>query len=433
MPSPFYTASKRIKPLGFLRPSQQHRSQSSWFETQARPSQRPPDGDWRIWVLLAGRGYGKTRVLVEWAKRMADSMPGSRGAIVAATAADARDVLAEGPAGFIATSPADDLPLYEPSKRRITWANGSRATLYSADEPNRLRGPQHHWAICDEYAAWRYPEALDMLMFGLRLGQDPRVVIATTPRPTKEVKALLTQPGTVVTRGTTYENLDNLAPAFKEQIIGRYEGTRLGRQELNAEILEDIEGALWSHGLIDRHRVSDHPPLVRVVVAVDPKASAQAASEAGIVVVGLGVDDHVYVLADLSVNGSPAQWGAQVVSAYNLYDADKIIGEVNNGGDMVESTIRAVDDRVAYDAVRASRGKLTRAEPVSTLYERGMVHHVGVLSTLEDQMCTWSPGEFSPDRMDALVWGVWALKLKDEEQEEPPKIARVRSGRMRTR
>lgn len=363
---------------------------------------------------------------------MADAMPGSRGAIVAATAADARDVLAEGPAGFIATSPADEPPLYEPSKRRITWANGTMATLFSADEPNRLRGPQHHWAICDEYAAWRYPEALDMLMFGLRLGQDPRVVIATTPRPTKEVKALLTQPGVIVTRGTTHENFDNLAPAFKEQIIARYEGTRLGRQELNAEILEEVEGALWSHGLIDRHRVSAHPPLIRIVVAVDPKVSAQAASEAGIVVVGLGVDGHVYVLADLSMDGSPGQWGAQVVSAYNLYAADKIIGEVNNGGDMVESTIRAVDSRVAYDAVRASRGKLTRAEPVATLYERGMVHHVGMLPGLEDQMCAWAPGEFSPDRMDALVWGVWALKLKDEEEaEEPPKIAKVRSGRMR--
>lgn len=385
----------------------------SWFATNARPSQRPPTAPWRIWVLLAGRGFGKTRVLVEWAKQQAHAMPGSRGAIIAATAADTRDVLAEGPAGFLATSPADDMPLYEPSKRRITWPNGSMATLYSADEPNRLRGPQHHWAICDEYAAWRYPETFDMLMFGLRLGSDPRVVIATTPRPTKEVKELLQQPGLVVTRGTTYENLDNLAPAFREQIVGRYEGTRLGRQELNAEILEDVEGALWTRAQIDDDRLRPaEREYRRVVIGVDPKASTEADSETGIIVVGLGADRQGYVLADYSLNGTPEEWARKVATAYLLHDADRVVVEKNMGGDMVESVLKATNVKLPLRMVTASRGKQTRAEPVAALYEQHRVHHVGVLSGLEDQLCGWVPGESdSPDRLDALVWAISDLML----------------------
>lgn len=389
----------------------------TWFATDARPSQCPPPGDWRIWVILAGRGWGKTRTIVEWAKGMAQAMPGSRGAIVAATSADGRDVLAEGPAGFVATSHDDDMPLYEPSKRRITWRNGTMATLFSAEEPNRLRGPQHHWAICDEYAAWQYPEAFDMLMFGLRLGRDPRVVIATTPRPTKEVKALLLQPGVIITKGTTYENLDNLAPAFREQIINRYEGTRLGRQELSAEILEDVEGALWQRGQIDADRVRVAPELRRVVVGVDPKASKVADSETGIVVVGLGVDGHAYVLADYSMNGSPEQWARKVATAYEAHQADRVIVEKNNGGDMVLSVLKATGIALPISLVWASRGKHTRAEPVQALYDQHKIHHVGTLAGLEDQMCSWVPNESdSPDRIDALVWAVNALMLRSQRE-----------------
>jgi phage terminase large subunit-like protein len=393
------------------RAKKQHRA--TWFDTEARPSQRPPVGEWRIWLLLAGRGFGKTRVLVEWAKEQARKMPGSRGAIVAATAADARDVLAEGPAGILATSDVQDRPLYEPSKRRITWPNGTMATLYSADEPNRLRGPQHHWAVCDEYAAWRYPETLDMLLLGLRLGQDPRVVIATTPRPTKEVKALLQQPGLALTRGTTYENLENLAPAFREQIIARYEGTRLGRQELNAELLEDVEGALWTRALLDADRVKEAPPLRLVVVGVDPKASQVADSETGIVVAGLGVDGHGYVLGDYSLNGSPEQWADKVATAYEAHEANSVVVERNNGGDMVRSVLKATNTKLPLELVWASRGKQTRAEPIVALYEQHRIHHVGSLPRLEDQLCEWVPAESdSPDRLDALVWALSKLMLK---------------------
>lgn len=391
---------------------------ASWFDAAARPSQRPPTGEWRIWLLLAGRGYGKTRVLVEWAKEQARKMPGSRGAIVAATAADARDVLAEGPAGFMATSADDEMPTYEPSKRRITFANGTVATLYSADEPNRLRGPQHHWAICDEYAAWRYPETLDMLLMGLRLGRDPRVVIATTPRPTAEVKALLQQPGLVITRGTTYENLDNLAPAFRDQIIARYEGTRLGRQELGAELLEDVEGALWNRALIDLDRVKQAPALRSIVVGVDPKASQVAESETGIVVAGLGMDGHGYILADYSLNGSPEQWAAKVALAYEVHEANAVVVERNNGGDMVRSVLKATGIQLPLDLVWASRGKQTRAEPVVALYEQHRIHHVGALPALEDQLCGWVPAESdSPDRLDALVWAVSKILLKQQTRE----------------
>lgn len=398
---------------------------TGWFATEARPSQRPPTGEWRLWLLLAGRGYGKTRVLVEWAKDQARKMPGSRGAIVAATAADARDVLAEGPAGFIATSPPDDVPRYEPSKRRITWANGSQATLYSADEPNRLRGPQHHWAICDEFAAWNYPQdSFDMLMFGLRLGQDPRVVIATTPRPTKEVKALLQQPGLVVTRGTTYENLDNLAPAFREQIIARYEGTRLGRQELNAELLEDILGALWTQALLEDNRVSAAPELARIVVAVDPAVTAnvQTSNETAIIVAGIAADEQGYVLEDLSGIYTPGEWAKTVIGAYDKWHADAVVGEVNNGGDLVKANVTStaeimylkqtrISKEINFKAVRASRGKYVRAEPISSLDEQHRIHHVGLFAALEDQLATWVPGDDSPDRLDARVWAFTELML----------------------
>ena len=381
----------------------------SWFETHARANQRPPAGDWIIWLILAGRGFGKTRTIVEWAHEQAKAMPGSFGSVVAATSADVRDVLVEGESGFLNALPVVWRPRFEPSKRRLTWPNGSRATLFSADEPDRLRGPQSHWAIADELAAWRYPDTWNMLMMGLRLGNLPRVAVATTPRPTKLIAGLVRDPTCHVTRGTTYDNRANLAPSFFQSIISRYEGTRLGRQELNAELLEDVEGALWTLAMIDTHRVTAAPAIRRMVVGVDPKASVEADSETGIIVAGLGMDGQYYIFDDASLNGTPEQWGRAVVDAYQRHKADRIVPEVNQGGDMVSSVLRAVDAHVAIRPVHASRGKVTRAEPVAALYEQGKVHHVGGFARLEDQMTQWVPGMASPDRMDALVWALTDL------------------------
>jgi phage terminase large subunit-like protein len=388
-----------------------------------------------MWLILAGRGYGKTRTAAEWARMQAEQMPGSRGALVARTAADTRDVLVEGESGILAVSPPKFMPVYEPSKRRVTWPNGSTATLYSADKPDLLRGPQHHWAIADELAAWRYPEAWDMLMMGLRLGSRPRVLIATTPRPTKIIRELLKDPNCVVTRGSTYENRSNLAPAFFAQVIRRYEGTRLGRQELYAEVLDDVPGALWTRDVLDGSRVSQHPTLVRIVVAIDPAVTAveEDSNETGIVVAGIDEQDHGYMLEDLSGIYSPAQWAEIAVLAYDRWQADRMIAETNQGGDMVEHTVRTAGRELAekgkrktrnvsFNQVRASRGKHTRAEPVSALYEQQRIHHVGMFAELEDQMCTWVPGEDSPDRMDAAVWAFTELMTIDQTVEFAPSI-----------
>jgi predicted phage terminase large subunit-like protein len=374
----------------------------------------PPGGDWRVWLLLAGRGFGKTRTLTEWVRDEAESGRRGRLALVAPTVADVRDVLVEGESGILAVSAPGFRPTYEPSKRRLTWPNGALATTYSADEPDRLRGPQHDGAACDEIAAWRYPETWDMLQFGLRLGADPRAVVATTPRPVRLVRELLAAPTTVVTRGTTHENAQNLAPAFLEQIVARYGGTRLGRQEIDAELLDDTPGALWTRKAIDDLRVAAHPDLARVVVAVDPAVtSGEDADQTGIVVAGLGVDGHGYVLGDLTCRLSPDGWARRAVNAYHAHRADRLVAEVNNGGELVEATVRTVDRNVSYKAVHASRGKRTRAEPVAALYEQGKVHHVGALPDLEDQMCGYVPDAYdgSPDRVDALVWALTELVL----------------------
>jgi len=355
---------------------------------RARDEQKPPPGDWRVWLLLAGRGFGKTRTGAELVRQRIAAHRARHVALVAPTAADARDVMVEGESGLLAIAPPWNRPEYEPSKRRLTWPNGAIATTYSADEPERLRGPQHDFAWCDELAAWRYPEAWDMLMFGLRLGDDPRAVVTTTPRPTKLIKALLADPKVIVTRGTTYENKRNLPPAFLEQIVRRYEGTRLGRQELQAEILEDVPGALWGHGMIDAARVASVPELTRIVVAIDPAAgSGEHSDETGIVVAGKDAAGHGYVLADISGRYAPTEWARAAIKAYRAHDADRVVAEVNNGGEMVEATIRVVDPNVAFTAVRAARGKVARAEPVAALYEQGRVHHLGAFAQLEDQMC----------------------------------------------
>lgn len=379
----------------------------------ARPEQLIPPGDWRVWLILAGRGWGKTRTGAETVHEWVMSGKCRRIAIVAPTAADARDVMIEGESGLLSVGHPSERPVYEPSKRRLTWPNGAVATVFSADKPDRLRGPQHDGAWADEIAAWRYAEAWDQLLFGLRLGDDPRVVATTTPRPIPMITELIESATTVLTRGSTFENRANLAAAFFEKIIARYQGTRLGRQELYAEILTDVPGALWNRGIIEASRLSKVPVgFRRVVVAIDPAASAgEESSETGIVVAALGEDGHGYVLEDASLSASPDGWANQAIAAFSRHGADRIVAEVNNGGDMVEHTIRTVDKRIPYKSVRASRGKQIRAEPVAALYEQGKVHHLGYFGELEDQLCTWVPGEKSPDRLDALVWALTELML----------------------
>ncbi len=389
--------------------------ETSW-PAQARPNQLPPPGKWNVWLLLAGRGFGKTRTLAEWANDQAVSGQASRLAIVAATAADARDVLIEGESGILACAPAWASPTYESSRRRVTWPNGAIATLYSAEEPDRLRGLQHDAAICDELGSWPHETMTwDMLMFGLRLGVRPRAVVATTPRPTKLIRRLIADPNCITTRGSSYENRANLAPAFFDSIVRRYEGTRLARQELDGEVLEDVEGALWTRDQLEQCRRERAPAeLVRVVVAIDPAAtSGEDADETGIIVAGKDAAGHGYVIADVSSHYAPTEWARIAIAAYREHHADRIVAEVNNGGEMVEATLRVVDPNVSYSAVRATRGKITRAEPVSALYEQGRVHHVGVFSQLEDQMCTFAPGSAgSPDRLDALVWAMTELLVE---------------------
>jgi phage terminase large subunit-like protein len=385
------------------------------WDATARPEQLPPPGTWTYWLYLAGRGAGKSRSGAEWVRKQVEQGK-KRIALVGPTAADTRDVMIEGESGLMSVCPPWDLPEYEPSKRRVTWANGAQAIAYSGDVPDRLRGPQHDAAWVDELAAFKYPEAWDMMLMGLRLGDHPQAVITTTPRPTKIIKDLLKDPNTVVSRGTSFDNKDNLAPAFFEQIIKRYEGTRLGRQELYAEILEDVPGALWHHAMIDEHRVKEAPPLTRIVVGVDPAVTASETSDdTGIVVVGRS-GDHFYVIDDATCHASPGEWAAIVNSKYQVWKADRVIGESNNGGDLIESVVRSVNRNISYQAVRATRGKLLRAEPVAALYEQGRVHHVGVWAHLEDQMCSYDPesSSKSPDRLDALVWAVTSLMDQTE-------------------
>jgi phage terminase large subunit-like protein len=399
--------------LPHLSPEQRTLLAYDW-PTIARPDQLAPPGDWRTWLVKAGRGWGKTRVGAEWV-RGAKELVG-RIALVAPTAADARDVMVEGESGILAISPASDRPVYEPSKRRLTWANGAIATTYSADEPDRLRGPQHDAAWADEVAAWRYPQTWDMLMFGLRLGSDPRVVATTTPKMVPLMRAIGGDPTTVVTRGRTYDNAANLAPAFLAAIVRKYEGTRLGRQELEGEDLDDNPGALWQRAVIDELRVSTHPDLARVVVAIDPAAtSSEDSDETGMTVEGLGANGHGYLLEDISIKGSPAAWGKAAVEAYHRHGADLIVAEANNGGEMISHVIHTIDRNIKVRLVHASRGKATRAEPIAALYEQGRYHHVGSFPLLEDQMCQWQPGMPSPDRMDAHVWAGTELMLGGKE------------------
>lgn len=375
----------------------------------ARPEQLPPEGDWRTWLILAGRGWGKTKTGAEWVRSQIESGRCRRMAAIAPTAADVRDVMVEGESGLMAVCPPWNRPLYEPSKRRLTWPSGGIVTCYSADEPERGRGPQHDGLWADEVGSWRYPEAWDIFMFGLRMGGDPRAVVTTTPKPIKLIKELVQAPTTTVTRGTSFENRRNLAPAFFDQIVKKYEGTRLGRQELLAEILDDNPNALWTRSAIEASRRLSAPDLERVVVAIDPAVTNdEGSAETGIVVAGR-LGEEYFVLEDRSLRASPRGWASEAIVAYKGHKADRIIGEANNGGDMIEGTLRNVDGEVSFTKVHASRGKITRAEPIAALYEQGRVHHVGMFLELEDQMTEWEPGLPSPDRLDALVWALTEL------------------------
>lgn len=402
---------------------------------------------WTHWAVIAGRGFGKSKIGAEWIRSQAESNEVDRMILVGRTAGDIRDTMLEGESGLLSISPPWFFPTYNPSKRRVTWPNGAIALCFSAEEPDALRGPQCSRAWCDERAAWDNgkdgkDEAWSNLMMGMRLGTKPQCLTSTTPRPLKSIKKLIKNPTTLVTRGSTYENKDNLAPAFIDEIVSQYAGTRLGRQELEAEILDDIEGALWRREeMIDAHRVVRHPELVLVVVAVDPPAGTMGddgeGAECGIVVSGLGEDGHGYTLADFSMSGSPREWGKQAMTAYVQYQANYIVAEVNNGGKMVKEVLDRIaeDEKIiySYHEVHASRGKQTRAEPVATLAEQGRLHHVGEFKLLEDQMCNWVPGMGmpSPDRLDAYVWSYTKLMVQkksggivipddEEEKQEVP-------------
>lgn len=375
------------------------------WEAMARPKQRLPSVPFFVWLILAGRGFGKTRTGAETVRQWIRSNAIVN--MIGATADDARDIMIEGESGILAICPPDERPLYVASKRRLEWPNGAVSLIFTADEPERLRGKQAMKIWADELAAWRYPDAWSQAMMGLRLGNNPQAVVTTTPRPTKAIKDLMNDPRNVVTTGTTYENKSNLAQGYFDYVIKKYEGTRLGRQELNAELLSDNPGALWKRDMIDASRVIKAPELDRVVVGVDPSATS-GGDEAGIITAGKKGDDY-YTLSDDSVQGSPKTWATAAVTAYHKYQANCIVAEKNNGGEMVESVIKQVDPNVPVKLVWASRGKATRAEPVSTMAEKGNDHHVGSFTELEDELCTWATGDNSPNRLDAKVWAITEL------------------------
>jgi phage terminase large subunit-like protein len=361
---------------------------------------------------LAGRGAGKTRTAAEWLAWKAISNENTRWAIVAPTHADARDTCVEGESGILnILKEFGVLKDYNRSISEIFLTNRSRIKLFSGEEPDRLRGPQFHGGWFDELAAFKRPDAWDQYQFGARLGQHPQTIVTTTPRPTKLIKDLVERNGVTVVRGSTFDNAKNLAPSALAELKLRYENTRLGRQELYGEILDTVEGALWTREVIERARVTDIPPLIRIVVAIDPAVTNNADSdETGIVAAGITSDNHYYVLSDKSLRASPDAWARQAVNLYHDLKADKIVAETNNGGDMVTLLIKQVDHSAPVKKVTATRGKQLRAEPISSLYEQGRVHHHGYFAELETQMCEWTPtSNESPDRLDALVWAITEL------------------------
>ncbi|MGR7993779.1 DNA-packaging protein [Xanthobacter sp. ZOL 2024] len=395
----------------------------------ARPDQLPPElaqggGAWSTWLVLGGRGAGKTRAGAEWVRGLAlgrspfADAPVGRIALVAETMADVREVMVEGVSGLLAVHDTGERPRWEPSRRRLEWPNGAVAQGFSSEDPESLRGPQFGAAWCDELAKWKRADAtFDMLQFGLRLGTRPCQMVTTTPRSTPLLKRLLAHPGTAVSRARTADNAFNLAPGFLAQMLDRYGGTRLGRQELEGEIIEDRPDSLWSRPALEAAREAGAPPLRRIVVAVDPPASSRAGADAcGLVCAGIDGAGVVHVLADESAGGlRPAQWAARAIALFHRFSADTVVAEVNQGGEMVRAVLAEVDADVPVAAVRATRGKYVRAEPVAALYEQGRVRHAGRFPELEDELCDFGTdglsGGHSPDRLDALVWAVTALAL----------------------
>ncbi|CDZ73638.1 Phage DNA Packaging Protein [Neorhizobium galegae bv. orientalis] len=394
------------------------RHERDW-DIKGRRDQKPPEGDWRTWLIMGGRGSGKTRAGAEWIHGLASA--GSRSqlriALVAETLGDAREVMIDGVSGIcrIARSKRPD---FEISRRRLVWPNGAIAQIFSSEDPESLRGPQFHFAWCDELAKWRHAEeTFDMLQFGLRLGADPRQLVTTTPRPVPILKRLIPDPGTQLVRISTQANAGNLSPGFISALEARYGGTRLGRQELAGELIEDREDALWKRADLEAFTIRFTGALRRIVVAVDPPSGSGENSCCGIVVAGLEPSGRAVVLADCSVEGkSPAGWANAVARAYARFQADRVVAEVNQGGDMVTAMLKSVDAGLPVTMVRATRGKFLRAEPVAALYEQGRVAHAGRFAELEDQMCDFGPDGLSsgrsPDRLDALVWALTALMLE---------------------
>lgn len=413
---------ERLAELRRLSPQERQELRHHW-QLWARPAQLPPPPGWRLWLILAGRGFGKTRAGAEWVRKVAETTPDARIALVGASLGEVRSVMVEGESGLLAIAPPARTPQFEPSLKRLAWPNGAQATLFSAGEPESLRGPQHSHAWCDEVAKWegvneRATRAWDNLQMGLRLGECPQVLATTTPRSAPLLRRLLEEPDAVVTRGRSEDNADNLPARFLGDIRRQYGQSLLGRQELDGELIAEVPGALWTRALIERLREpAASSPAARTVIGVDPPASATG-DACGIVICALGEDDICRVLADCSVEkASPERWARAVASAAAQWQADRVVAEANQGGAMVESVLRAADVALPLRLVRASRGKVARAEPVAALYEAGRVRHAGQFPALEDELCGLiaggsyeGPGR-SPDRADALVWALTELAL----------------------
>ena len=398
------------------------------FITLAHPHQEPPlcangGGPWTTWLVLGGRGAGKTRLGAEWVRALANGIVPYTDqrhlniALVGETEHDVREVMIEGPSGVLAVSPRGQRPQWTPTRRRLEWPNGAVASTFSSEDPEQLRGPQFDAAWCDELAKWRHVDGtFDMLQFGLRLGQRPRQLITTTPRPIALIKRLLADPRTAVTRAATQANAAHLSPVFLDQVLARYAGTRLGRQEIDGEMIEERADALWTRALIEASRVRVAPPLLRIVVGIDPPGSARPGADAcGIVAAAIAEDERIYVLEDATVQGlAPASWATKAVALYRRLKADAMVAEVNMGGDMVRAVLQQIDATIPLRTVHATRGKWLRAEPVAMMYQQGRVKHVDPPPTaLEDEMCDFGMSGLSsgasPDRLDALVWAVTEL------------------------